>query len=340
MKRIDVHHHVFPQAYLRALKDAGVNESMGVELPEWTPEVSLRQMDKHQIQMAMQSISAPGVYLPGAELPDGFPEKLARIGNEAIAETKANHPDRFGGFATLPMLNAQAAIDELAFSLDTLKLDGVILLTNFNGVYLGDKQFEPVFRELDRRRAVVFVHPTEPGPRYDPGLDVPVALVEAPFDTTRAVANLMFNGVLDRYPNISYILSHGGGTIPYLAWRMAGIEYAQKDKKTSVVSALYDYLVKGNPAKGLKLIKRMYFDTALVSGTYALNALREFAGPEHIVFGTDLCIAKLSQIVTKNLERDGVFSDDELAAISNRNSLRLFPALSQYFDDAGISKVA
>ena len=207
-------------------------------------------------------------------------------------------------------------------------------MTNYRGTYLGDPQFEAIFEELDKRKTIVFIHPIEPGPQLDPGLDIPVALIEAPFETTRAVASLMFNGVLDRYPNITYILSHGGGTIPFLAWRMAGIEYAQRDKKVSVLPALYDYLLKSRPDKGLRCLKRMYFDTALVSGSYALTALKEFAGPEHIVFGSDLCIAKLSPIVTKNLKRDGVFSADEHRAIAHRNSLRLFPAFGEYFEES------
>lgn len=335
MKRIDVHHHAFPRTYIQALKGAGVKNTMGVDFPEWTPETSLKQMDKNQIQIAMLSISAPGVYFNGMEFPDGFSEELARLGNEAIADTKKKYPDRFGGFATIPMLNTKSAIDELAFALDKLELDGITLMTNYKGIYLGDEKFETFFENLNKRNAIVFIHPTEPGPQFDPGLDIPVALIEAPFDTTRAVANLMFNGVLDRYPNITYIVSHGGGTIPFLAWRLAGIEYAQKDKKVSVLRALYDYLLKGKPDKGLRCLKSMYFDTAIVSGNYALNALRDFAGSEHIVYGSDLCIAKLSQIITKNLKRDGNFSLNEYNAISYGNCLRLFPALSEYFSKTG-----
>lgn len=340
MKRVDVHHHAFPETYVRALKGAGVKNSMGVDFPEWTPNSSLKEMDKNQIQVAMLSITAPGVYFSGIEFPTGFSEELARIGNEAIADAKKEHPDRFGGFATIPMLDANGAIDELAYALDSLELDGVALMTNYKGTYLGDKAFEDIFEDLDRRKAIVFIHPTEPGPQYDPGLDLPAALIEAPFDTTRAITNMMFNGVLDRYPNITYIVSHGGGTIPFLAWRLAGIEYAQKDKKQSMLRGLYDYLLKGRPDKGLRLVKSMYFDTAIVSGNYALNALRDFAGSEHIVYGSDLCIARVAPIVTKNLKRDGGFSDDEYHAVSYGNSLRLFPRFSEYFGETRSGNVA
>ena len=340
MQRIDVHHHIFPEKYIQALEGVGVRKTLGVEFPGWTPDASLKQMDKNQIQIAMLSISSPGVYFSGMDFPDGFSEELARLSNIAISDTRKLHPDRFGGFATLPMLNTKSAIDELSFALDSLELDGVTLMTNYEGIYLGDVQFEDIFAELNQRNAIVFIHPTEPGPQFDPGLDMPAALIEAPFDTTRAVANLMYQGVLDRYPNITYILSHGGGTIPFLAWRLAGIEYAQKDKHLSVVRALYDYLLKARPEKGLQHLKRMYFDTAIVSGNYALNALREFAGADHLVYGSDLCIAKLAPIVSKNLPRDGSFSESEYEAISYGNCLDLFPGFSAHFEQGGIRKSA
>lgn len=342
MNRIDVHHHAFPEKYVDALRAAGVQNSMGIDFPEWTPDTSLKEMDKNHIQIAMLSITAPGVYFSGIDFPDGFSEELARMGNEAIAEAKKRYPDRFGGFATIPVLNTDNAIEELAYSLGSLGLDGVALITNYKGVYLGDERFEPVFEDLNRRKAVVFIHPTEPGPQFDPELDLPAALIEAPFDTTRAITNMMFHGVLDRYPDITYIVAHGGGTIPFLAWRLAGIEYAQKNKKMAKVSGLYDYLLKGRPEKGLRRLKRMYFDTALVSGSYALNALRDFAGPEHIVYGSDLCIARLAPIVTKNLKRDGDFSDDQYNAISYGNSLKLFPTFTSYFGETrdGVGEAA
>ena len=206
-------------------------------------------------------------------------------------------------------------------------------MTNYNGKYLGDESFDSFFEELDKRQATVFIHPTDPGEDFDPELDLPHALIEAPFDTTRAVTNLMYTGVLDRYPNIRYILSHGGGTIPYIAWRAAMIEYGQKDKRTPVLRTLYDFLVKGRPNKGLNHFKNMYYDTALVSGESAVKTLQLFAGSKHILFGSDLCIAKTAPIIMKNLSKDGNFSDDEYRDMTYGNSLRLFPSL-----DKSISK--
>ena len=331
INKIDVHHHIFPKEYVEALKNAGVKNTLGVDFPDWTPKTSLKEMDKNGIKIAVSSISSPGVYFEGVEFSDGFSEKLARIANEAIANTRDKIPGRFGGFATIPLLNLQSALEELKYALDILKLNGVCLMTNYKGVYLGDEKFEPFFKELNRRKAIVFVHPTDPGAEFDPGLDVPHALVEAPFDTTRTVANLMYNGTLDRYPNITYILAHGGGTIPFLAWRLAGIEYGQKGKKPPVIRALYDFLVKGKPDKGLRHLKKMYYDTAVVSGTYALKSLKAFAGPKNIVFGSDLSINKLASIITKNLSKDGEFTEEEYNNLSFNNCLKLFPEFEKLY---------
>ncbi len=331
INKIDVHHHIFPKEYVDALKNAGVKNTLGAEFPEWTPKTSLKQMDKNGIKIAISSISSPGVYPEGVEFPEGFSEKLARTANEAIAYTRDENPGRFGGFATIPLLNLESAFEELEYALDTLKLNGVCLMTNYKGIYLGDERLEPFFKELNRRKAIVFVHPTDPGPEFDPGLDVPNALIEAPFDTTRAVANMMYNGTLDKYPNITYILAHGGGTIPFLAWRLAGIEYGQKDKKPPVMKALYDFLVKGKPAKGLRHLEKMYYDTAVVSGNYALQTLKAFAGSKNIVFGSDLSINKLASIITKNLHQDGEFTDEEYSDLSFYNCLKLFPEFEKFY---------
>ena len=329
INKIDVHHHIFPKEYVEALKGAGVKNSFGVDFPKWTVDTSFKKMKENGIKTALLSISTPGVYFNGIKFPRGFPEKLARLSNEIIAENKHGYPERFGGFATIPLLNPQAAIEELDYAYDALKLDGVCLMTNYHGKYLGDAAFEPFFKALDKRRAVVFIHPTDPGDAFDRELGIPNALIEAPFDTTRAVTNMMYRSVLDRYPNIRYILSHGGGTIPYIAWRLAGIEYGQKDKRTPLIRTFYDFLCKGEPSKGLSHLKKMYYDTALVSGDHAINALRNFAGPDHIVFGSDLCIAKLAPIVTKNLMKAAVSDKVEYNKMAFENCLDLFPHLKE-----------
>jgi predicted TIM-barrel fold metal-dependent hydrolase len=332
LNKIDVHHHIFPKEYVNALKEAGVEKTLGVGFPKWTVETSFKKMKENGIKIAMLSISSPGVYFKGYKFPEGFSEKLARLTNEIIAEKKEKYPESFGGFATIPMLNQEAAIEEMNYALDRLKMDGVCLLTNYNGKYLGHSDFEQFFKELNKRNAVVYIHPNDPGDDYDFDLGIPNALIEVTFDTTRAVTNMMYNGILDRYPNIRYILSHGGGTIPYIAWRLAAIEYGQNGKRTPVIKSLYDFLVNGEPTKGLNHLKNMYYDTANVSGDYAVKALQMFAGPDHLVYGSDLCISKLAAIITKNLAKDGDFSQEVYDKMSYGNCLELFPSIQAYYN--------
>jgi predicted TIM-barrel fold metal-dependent hydrolase len=329
--KIDVHHHIFPQEYVDTLKEVGVEKSLGRKLPKWNARTSLKKMKENGVQKAMVSITAPGVYIPEAASKEGFPEELARIANKSIAKLIKEYPENFGGFATIPMLNQAAAIDELNYALDELKLDGVCLFTNYNGKYLGHQDFEEIFKEFNRRKVVVFLHPADPGEEFDNTLGIPNGLIEVTFDTTRAVTNLMYNGVLDRHQNIKYILSHGGGTIPYIAWRLASIEYGQKDKRTPVARALYDFLVKKEPTTGLNHLRNMYYDTANVSGTYALKALQSFVGKDHIVYGTDLCISKLAPIITKNLTVDGDFDEESFNKMAYGNCLNLFPSLKEHY---------
>ena len=137
----------------------------------------------------------------------------------------------------------------------------------------------------------------------------------------------MYNGVFDRYPNIKYILSHGGGAVPYLAWRLSMIEYGQKGKKPPVLRTLYDFLFKGRPEKGLRILRNLYYDTALVSGEYAVITLQSFAEPRNILFGSDLTINKVASIVLNNLSKDGEFSEEEYNDLAYGNCLRLFPEL-------------
>lgn len=323
MKRIDVHHHILPPTYLSMLASIGITESLGIPFPEWRPEKALTTMRKMNVSRAITSISSPGVHFKDA----AFTRELARACTEYMAEVKRDYPDKFGGFAPLPLPDVNGAVAELKYALDDLQLDGIGLMSHYDGKYLGHEDFEEVFFELNRRKAVVFIHPTDPSAAYDPALGMPNSLIEAPFETTRAVANLMYTGTTDRYPNIRYILAHGGGTIPYLAWRVALIQYAQKGKKTPVVKTLWDFMTRGEAVDGLKILKSMYYDCAYTTSPYALKALQEFAGASHIVFGSDYPFAKLAPIVAKNLRKYTSFSEDEFEAIDHRNCLELFPEI-------------
>jgi len=325
LDKIDVQHHMIPQSYVDKMANIGITSALGVPFPKWSPEDSLRFMDKMGIEVAVLSISTPGVCFQD----ENFSEDLSRLCNDIMADTKRQYPGRFGGWAAVPLEYPDASLRQIRYALDDLGLDGVGVFAQYNGKYLGDELFDPVFEELNRRKAVVYVHPSEPGPANDPQLGIPVALIEAPFETTRAVANLQYHGKLEKYCDIRFVLAHGGGAIPFLAWRMSLIRYAQKDKSAPVLRSLYDFMVKGAPQSGLDEIRNMYVDTALVSGPSALRALREFPGPSRIVFGSDFPFAKVAPIVASNLQKDGDFNDDELKAISHGNCHELFPQFAK-----------
>jgi predicted TIM-barrel fold metal-dependent hydrolase len=271
------------------------------------------------------SVTSPGVCFPDNR---DFSIDIARWCNEYMAEVKKKHPGKFGGFASIPLNWIDESIEELKYALGTLGLDGVCLMTNYDGKYLGDEAFDDFFSELNKRKAVLYIHPSDPAEEYDPKLadtGIPNSLIEVTFETTRMAANLLYMDVTDRYPDIKYILSHGGGTIPYLGWRLAMIKYARKNKKPPVLRTLYDFLIKGGPEAGLNDLKQMYYDTALTSGPYALNTLNEFAGSSQIVFGSDFPMAKVAPIVVKNLDNHPEFSAKDIEDINYKNSLELFP---------------
>src|SRR5262245_3073409 len=203
---IDTHHHAMFPDYVTALGKIGVTAGGGVPFPHWDARTDLALMDRHGIAAAVLSVSAPGVFFDDI----GLARRLSRTCNEALAQTVQAHPARFGALAVLPLPDVEAAVTELAFALDELKLDGVCLLTNVGGRYLGDPLFDPLMAELNRRHVTVFVHPHEPPAGPQARLRLLPALAEYLFDTTRAAANLMLSGCLERYANVSFILSHGG----------------------------------------------------------------------------------------------------------------------------------
>jgi 6-methylsalicylate decarboxylase len=215
--RVDVHAHYLPADYRQALLDAGHDQPDGFPvLPEWSAEAHLAMMDRVGIETSLLSVSTPGVTF-GAD-----PVEWARRVNQSGAATVREHPGRFGLLASLPVPDADAARDELAHALDRLDADGVVLLTHTDGVYLGDPRLEPVMAELHRRRAVVFVHPTSPAGFECTALGYPRPMLEFLLDTTRAIANLVLTGTLDRYDGIRLIVPHAGAALPVLADRLAG----------------------------------------------------------------------------------------------------------------------
>jgi 6-methylsalicylate decarboxylase len=311
MSRIDTHHHCVPPDYRKALGKAGIDAAGGRAMPEWSVESALETMDALNVGTAIMSVSAPGTTFlhPAADA-----AALARDVNDYTAAIVASAPDRFGFFATVPMPHLDESVAETVRALDELQADGVVLLANHAGIYIGQEGQDDLFSALDTRSAVVFIHPAElPGPTI-PG-NTPWA-TDFMLDTTRAAYLLVRNGIRQRYPNITFVLSHGGGFVPYTSHRMAVAIFADKGR---------------NPEEVLDEFAGFYFDTALSSTQAALPSLLAFAKPGHITFGSDFPFATLaaSQYFAAGLEQYGGLDDDARRAIDRTNALALFPRLRQ-----------
>ena len=309
--RIDVHHHILPPVYTAALKKIGITKAGGIPFPSWNSQKSLDVMDRNGIAAAMLSISAPGVYFGDID----FTIDLARQCNEFSAGLVRDNQMRFGGFAVLPLPNVEAALRELEYALDVLKLDGIVLLTNVGGHYLGSPEFDNLYSELNRRKAVVFIHPTTPPDNNFPKMDrISSSLIEFVFDTTRAITNLILNNTLESYPDIRFIVSHAGGTAPYIAWRMSLLDYSSRE---NYVHSTIDNL------------KSLYYDTALSASPYALNSLQELADPSRILFGSDYPFVPeiIIGATVSGLKNFDGFDKEKLEALERDNALKLFPRL-------------
>lgn len=310
VQRIDVHHHLIPPAFEQAFKGRGLTKVAGAPLPRWTPDRSLSVMDAAGIGSAILSLSAPGVHFGDAD----EASSLARACNEYAADLVARHPGRFGSFAVLPLPDAERAAREAAHALDVLKADGIVLLGSTRGVFLGDPALDELMAELDRRRAIVFVHPNVHATSESLPLVAPQFFVEFVCDTTRAATNLVFSGALDRFPNIRFILAHAGGFLPYVAWRLS-------------LGNLLPAIAARTPAGVLEYIRRFYFDTALSPSPYAMAALTRLVDPSHILFGSDFPFAPepitASQVAALDDLSD--WSETTRTGVARDHALALFP---------------
>jgi predicted TIM-barrel fold metal-dependent hydrolase len=310
MFRIDTHHHIVPPDYRNALEKAGIDDAGGRAMPKWTRETALQAMDDLGIGTGIASVSAPATtFMPTA----ADAAALARDVNDHNADLVAAQPDRFGFFATVPMPHVDESVAEAVRALDTLNADGVVLLANHAGTYVGDDGQDDLFAALNERSAVVFIHPADLSGPTVPG--VPPWAVDFLLDTTRAAYLLVRNGIRGRYPNIKFVLSHGGGLVPYASHRMAIAIFADTGRN------LFDVLDE---------LAGFYFDTALSSSPAALPTLLAFAKPGHVTFGSDWPFAPIpaGQYYAAGLEAYLADAQSTLDAVNRTNALALFPRLA------------
>jgi predicted TIM-barrel fold metal-dependent hydrolase len=310
-RRIDVHHHALPPA----LKNMLVERKMlppvgGPPFAQWDLDATLATMDTTGIEAAVVSAAVPSAFVAEDER---WAARVARTANEGIAELVRDRPARFGLFAYLPLTFPAAAAAEAAYALDTLGADGVILMSHSGERYLGDPVFDPVFAALDERRAVALTHPFNlPGCAAGP---FPPFVADFMVDTGRAAIQLVQTGTLDRYPGISLILPHAGGTFPYQAARLT----------------LGSYLGYGmDPASVQKSLRRFYYDTAGPMSPYATPTLLAAAGAERILYGSDYNAVPAPGVAwaADALRADPALDDATRAAIERENALRLLPTLA------------
>jgi predicted TIM-barrel fold metal-dependent hydrolase len=300
--RIDVHHHIVSPAFVAELRERLLPPTLN-----WTPERSIEDMDRAGIATAITSVTTPGVWIGD----DAQGRRLARDANDYAARLAADHPGRFGIFAALPLPDIDASLAEIEYGLDTLKADGIALFTSYRDKWLGDPRFDPVMAELDRRRAVVFVHPEAPlcCRGLLPGVHEHV--LEYGFDTTRAITNILFSGTALRYRDIRWIFCHGGGTTPFLAERLV--------RAPSLNKALAQLVPNGVMAE----LRRFHYDVAQVAHPMALAALTRLVTISQILWGTDFPFRFGTEYV-QALEEFG-FEAEDLHNIERENALRLLP---------------
>lgn len=266
-------------------------------------------MDRDGIAVSVLSIGTPSVWLGDV----ASSRALARECNEATAKIQADHKGRFGHFATIPLPDVGGSLREIEHLFDTLKADGIALSTNYDDKYPGEEAFAPVFDELNRRKAVVYFHPTAASFAFDRVKDIPPPTLEFPFDTTRAIVSLMFCGTFSRCPEIRWIFSHGGGALPMLAGRIAGLARNRPE------------LAKRVPNGVMAELKKLYYDVVGVNGRGAFSALKDISDPSRLLFGTDFPFWSPKDTISAMSALD--LRETERAAIERGNALALLPNL-------------
>lgn len=304
--RIDTHHHVFPPAYIAALVARTLDDQLATS---WSVARTLDDMERAGVATAILSVTTPAASFaePAAA------RQLARACNEWVAGLVDGSRGRFGSFATMPMPDVEGTLREIEFALDTLKADGVCLLTSYGDRWLGHPSFAPVMDELNRRRAVVYTHPTTAACCQNLIADVPPTVIEFGTDTSRTITDIVFSGTAARCPDATFIFSHAGGTLPYVTERLTRLPVQNPAMQARVPNGV------------LHELQRFYYDTAWSAHPMALASLTKLVAVSQILFGSDYPY-RTGEDHVKGLSAYG-FSEADLRAIGRDNALRILPRL-------------
>jgi 6-methylsalicylate decarboxylase len=311
-RRIDVHHHMLPPEYASLTRDRILEITSGdTTVLKWTPEVTLEQMEQFGVASAILSLPVPGAWYEGKE----NSRKLARISNEYGARLSKDYPGRFGMFAALPLPDVDGSLAEIQYAFDSLAADGAYLQTSYDDKWPGDPAFAPVFDELNRRKAIVFVHPTMSccgNPM--PGVSPPT--IEFPMDSTRTITSLLFSGGFARYADTRFIFSHGGGMLLPIVQRLYGAAAQMKPEERAIK------MPKGPEYE----LTRQHYELASIGFNPAgVAGLRKLVPNSQLLYGSDEPFLPTVQMAGALQKLD--FSADELAAVQRDNAVRLFARL-------------
>ena len=309
--RVDTHHHPYPPVYIAKTGEVlkHTTHAFYERLTKWQPKQAIEAMDKSRIAVSVLSVSTPSVWLGSAQASRTF----ARECNDAFAELQQDHKGRFGHFASLPLPDTDGCLREIEYVFDELHADGIALTTNYVDKYPGDDAFAAVFDELDRRKAVVYFHPTAASFAFNVIPNIPPPTIEFPFDTTRAIVSLLFGGTFHRCPDIRWIFSHGGGALAMIANRLAGLAKNRPELNARV------------PHGVMHELSKLYVDVVGVTTPGALRAVLDIVPMSHLLFGTDFPFWA-PEITIKGLAGLKLAAAD-LQAIERDNALKLLPGL-------------
>lgn len=323
INKIDTHAHFLPDFYREALLEAGITKPDGMPaIPPWSEQDHLDFMQKAGISKSYLSISTPGIHFGDITKA----KKLARKVNEHAAELRKRNPDRFGSFASIPLPDVGAALEEVAYAFDVLKAEGLTLLTNYHGIYLGDTAFEPLFKELNKRRAKIFIHPTtgcqclngESQP-FRP-LDLPSPVLEFFFDATRAVVNLINSGTVTSYPHITFLIPHCGGVLPPLIDRFSffSTKVLQSDTGAKITVEEIQEIFRN----------RFFYDLAGFSMSNQINGLVRWTGASQLLYGSDYPYTPAEgikyQVGIMDEKAEELWTLEEIKGVYSGNAEKLF----------------
>jgi aminocarboxymuconate-semialdehyde decarboxylase len=325
--KLDLHTHFYTESYFQTIRDLPSEFSFGTSSTGQTiithkgarffgvtPAMTdvnkrIEEMDRVGIDVEVVSLSTPNVFFTDAK---HQPDVAAMI-NDSYAELIAQHPKRFKGFASIPMDARDAALNELHRAIDTLKLNGVILLSNIGGKPLTSPEYRPFFAEADRMKLCIFLHPMLPANSDAFREYVLGPIIGFPFDTSLAVARMCYDGMFEEFPNIRWSIGHLGGAIPYLMERMDNgfRDFADCRAKIDKLPSVY--------------LKRLYYDTVSFS-PHTLKMVRDMVGADHMVMGSDYphllgsidrAVTSIEQLDLDTSEKDQIFSGTALSILNN-----------------------